>query len=224
MRLLPQEQDRLLLFLAAELARARRARGLKLNQAEATAIVADAICEAARDGLRYAEVVAGAHDVLGEEDVLDGVRALVRRIEVEAVFRDGRHLVVVDDPLGPAGAPGGAAPDGEPDVPWLTDAAVRLEVVNEGAVAVGVTSHLHFFETNRALRFDRAAAWGMRLAVPARTKVFFVPGEPREVALTPIAGARVVRGHGELVDGPLDAPGAKETALTVARAKGYRGV
>jgi urease subunit gamma/beta len=219
MRLLPQEQDRLLLFLAAELARARRGRGLKLNQAEATAIIADAVCELARDGLRYAEVLARGREVLGEDDVLDGVRALVRRIEVEAVFRDGRHLVVLEDPLGPATAP----PDGEPGIPWLDGAAARVEVVNEGAVPVGVTSHLHFFETNRALRFDRAAAWGMRLAVPARTKVFFAPGEPREVALTPIGGARVVRGHGELVDGPLDAPGARDAALATAREKGYAG-
>jgi urease subunit gamma/beta len=219
MRLLPQEQDRLLLFLAAELARARRARGLKLNQAEATAIIADAVCELARDGLRYADVLAQGRDVLGEDDVLDGVRALVRKIEVEAVFRDGRHLVILEDPLGPATAP----PDGEPEIPWLDTAAARVEVVNEGAVPVGVTSHLHFFETNRALRFDRAATWGMRLAVPARTKVFFAPGEPREVALTPIGGARVVRGHGELVDGPLDAPGARDAALAAAREKGYAG-
>ena len=125
MRLLPQEQDRLLLFLAAELARARRARGLKLNQAEATAIVADGICELARDGLRYDAVVAGAYAILGEEDVLDGVRALVRRIEVEAVFRDGRHLVVVEDPLGaaPVAEPG----DGEPEIPWLDGATARID-------------------------------------------------------------------------------------------------
>jgi urease subunit gamma/beta len=219
MRLLPQEQDRLLLFLAAELARKRRARGLKLNQAEATAIVADGICELARDGLRYDAVVAGAYDLLGEDDVLDGVRGLVARIEVEAVFRDGRHLVVVQDPLGPEPPPD--AP--EPEIAWLEPAAARISVVNEGAVLIGVTSHLHFFETNPMLNFDRAAAWGMRLAVPARTKVFFVPGEPREVALTPIAGARVVRGHGELVDGPLDDPGARDAALAAAREKGYRG-
>jgi urease subunit gamma/beta len=220
MRLLPQEQDRLLLFLAAELARARRARGLALNQAEATAIVADGICELARDGLRYAEVVTKAYDILGQGDVLDGVRALVPRIEVEAVFRDGRHLVVVEDPLGPAPD---ATPD-EPAIPWLEDlVAARVTVVNEGAVPVGVTSHIHFFETNPMLRFDRAAAWGMRLAVPARTKVFFAPGEQREVALAPIGGARVVRGHGDLVDGPLDEPGAREAALAAAREKGYRG-
>jgi urease subunit gamma/beta len=219
MRLLPQEQDRLLLFLAAELARARRARGLQLNQAEATAIIADGICELARDGLRYDEVMQRAYAILGEDDVLDGVRDLVRRIEVEAVFRDGRHLVVVEDPLGPAPA----EVDGEPDAPWLQAATARIAVVNEGAVAIGVTSHIHFFETNPMLDFDRAAAWGMRLAVPARTKVFFAPGEPREVALVPIGGARVVRGHGELVDGPLDAPGARDDALALAREKGYRG-
>jgi urease subunit gamma/beta len=220
MRLLPQEQDRLLLFLAAELARARRARGLALNQAEATAVIADGICELARDGRRYAEVVAGAYELLGPDDVQPGVRELVRRIEVEAVFRDGRHLVVVEDPLGAAPP----ADDGaqEPPAPWL-DGAARIEVVNEGAVLVGVTSHLHFFEANPALRFDRAAAWGMRLAVPARTKIFFAPGEPREVALMPIGGARIVRGHGELVDGPLDADGAKEAALAAAREKGYAG-
>src|SRR3954470_10889422 len=101
MRLLPAEQERLLLFLAAELARARRARGLKLNQAEATAIVADTVCEAARDGLAYAEVVAAGHAALGETDVMDGVRALVPRIELEALFADGRHLVVLEDPLAP---------------------------------------------------------------------------------------------------------------------------
>ena len=220
MRLLPQEQDRLLLFLAAELARARRARGVALNQAEATAIIADGICELARDGKRYAEVVAGAYAILGEADVEAGVRELVRRIEVEAVFRDGRHLVVLEDPLGgpPAGGDGA-----EPDAPWLDAATARIEVVNDGAVLVGVTSHLHFFETNKALRFDRAAAWGMRLAVPARTKIFFAPGEPRDVALVPIGGARIVRGHGELVDGPLDEPGAKEAALAAAREKGYAG-
>ena len=109
-------------------------------------------------------------------------------------------------------------------MPWHAALEVaRVTVVNEGAVPVGVTSHLHFFETNPVLRFDRAAAWGMRLAIPARTKVFFAPGEEREVALAPIGGARVVRGHGELVDGPLDDPGARDAALAAAREKGYRG-
>jgi urease subunit gamma/beta len=63
----------------------------------------------------------------------------------------------------------------------------------------------------------------MRLALPARAKCFFAPGEAREVRLVPIAGARVVRGHGDLVDGPLDAPGAREAALAAAREQGYAG-
>jgi urease subunit gamma/beta len=219
MRLLPQEQDRLLLYLAAELARARRARGLRLNQAEATAIIADTVCEAARDGVSYADAVARGHQVLGPDDVLDDVPRLVPRIEVEALFPDGRRLIILHDPLGEPSEPALE----EPPVPWLEDATARIEVRNEGEVPIGVTSHIHFFETNRRLRFDRAQAWGMRLAVPARTKVFFAPGEVREVALLPIGGARIVRGHGDLVDGPLDEPGAREAALDAAREQGYLG-
>jgi urease subunit gamma/beta len=219
MRLLPTEQERLLLFLAAELARARRARGLRLNQAEAAAIVADTVCEAARDGRSYAEAQAAGRAALGEADVLDGVRALVPRVEVEALFGDGRRLVVLDDPLGPA-AP--VAHDAEPEIAWL-ESGTAITVVNEGDVTIGVTSHLHVFEANRRLRFDRAAAWGMRLALPARAKCFFAPGEPREVRLVPIGGDRVVRGHGDLVDGPLDAPGARDAALAAARERGYLG-
>jgi len=105
---------------------------------------------------------------------------------------------------------------------WL-DGGDALEVTNEGPVPVAVTSHFHFFEVNRALGFDRATAWGQRLAIAPGTKVVFAPGEPRTVRLVPIAGARIVRGHGGLVDGPLDAPGAREAALRLARERGYRG-
>jgi urease subunit gamma/beta len=86
-----------------------------------------------------------------------------------------------------------------------------------------VTSHFHFFEVNRALRFDRARAWGLRLAIAPGEKVFFDPGAAREVFLVPFGGARVIRGHAGLVDGPLDAPGALEAALALARDRGYRG-
>jgi urease subunit gamma/beta len=86
-----------------------------------------------------------------------------------------------------------------------------------------VTSHFHFFEVNRALRFERASAWGMRLAIEPGAKVFFDPGEPREVFLVPFGGARVIRGHAGLAGGPLDAPGALDAALELARERGYRG-
>jgi urease subunit gamma/beta len=218
MRLLPREQDRLLLFLAAELARKRRARGLRLNQAEAVALIADEVCEAARDGRSYAEAEAVGYGVLTPADVGDGVPDLVRRIEVEAVFGDGSRLIVLHDPVAASAPP----PHREPELAWLAR-DVALTVVNEGDVPVGVTSHFHFFEVNRALRFDRAAAWGMRLAIAPGEKVFFDPGHPREVFLVAFGGGRVIRGHAGLADGPLDADGALEAALALARERGYRG-
>jgi urease subunit gamma/beta len=221
MRLLPREEDRLLLFLAAELARRRRDRGLKLTQAEASAIIADEVSEAARDGVSYEEAVARGYAVLGEEDVLEGVADLLPQVELEAGFLDGSRLVVLRDPIRADGPPEAS----EPEVTWLDDAGevTELEIVNEGEVPVGVTSHFHVFEVNRNLRFDRRAAWGRRLAVAPGVKVFFLPGEPRTVRLVPFAGERVVRGHGGLVDGPLDAPGALDAALAQARELGYRG-
>jgi urease subunit gamma/beta len=218
MRLLPSEEERLLLFLAGELARRRRGRGLLLTQAEATALIADEVCEAARDGRAYEEVEAFGYGVLGEADVLPGVPDAVGRIEVEPLFVDGHRLVVLVDPIRRDGPP--EAVEVAPE--WLEE-GVALEVVNEGAVTVGVTSHFHFFEVNRALRFDRAAAWGLRLAIAPGAKVVFTPGAPVTVRLVPIAGLRVVRGHGGLVDGALDAPGALEDALALARERGYRG-
>jgi urease subunit gamma/beta len=218
MRLLPREQDRLLLFLAAELARKRRARGLRLNQAEAIAVIADEVCEAARDGRSYADAEAAGYRVLGPADVTEGVAALVRRVEVEALFDDGSRLLVLHEPITSAGAP---QPQ-EAAIEWLSqDRAIT--VVNEGEVPIGVTSHFHFFETNRALRFDRAAAWGMRLAIAPGTKVFFDSRIPHKVFLVPFGGARVIRGHAGLADGPLDAAGALEAALALARERGYRG-
>ena len=219
MRLLPSEQERLNLFLAAELARRRRGRGLRLSQAEAAALIADETMELARDGLGYAELERRAYGLLGPGDVLDGVAQLVDRIELEPLFADGPRLVVLVDPIARDSPPDLT---GDPEPAWLdADAALRVE--NLGQVAIGVTSHFHFFETNRELRFDRRAAWGMRLAVAPGTKVVFPPGEAREVQLVPFAGARVIRGHGGLVDGPLDDPGALDAALELARERGYAG-
>ncbi|MFF8616025.1 urease subunit gamma [Streptomyces sp. NPDC015350] len=223
MRLTPAERDRLLLFGAAELARARRARGLRLNVPEATALIADTVCEAARDGLRLAEAIEAARSVLGPDDVLPGVADVVTEVHVEAVFDDGSRLAVVSAPLGGglgdrapgAVLPGPAGPEPEP--------AVRLDVRNTATVPVSVTSHYHFFEANPRLDFDRSAAYGMRLCVPAGSSVRFGPGELVEVGLVPIGGDRIAIGFAGLVDGPLDAPGAREEALRRAAACGYLG-
>lgn len=104
MRLGPTERDRLLIFGTAELARARRARGLRLNVPEATALIADTVCEAARDGLRLAEAIEAGRSVLGPADVLPGVAEVLTEIQVEAVFEDGSRLAVISSPI-PA-APG----------------------------------------------------------------------------------------------------------------------
>lgn len=223
MHLTPSERDRLLLFTAAELARARRARGLRLNVPEATALVADTVAEAARDGRRLAEAVAAGQSVLGPGDVLAGVADVVQRVEVEAVFDDGTRLAVVEAPFG--------APSGDRAAPGTVQAAeaaatpevetVELTVVNESKVPISVTSHFHFFEVNPRLRFDRAAAWGRRLGVASGAVVRFEPGQPTPVRLVPIGGARVAIGFAGLADGPLDAPGALEAGLERARACGY---
>jgi urease subunit gamma/beta len=220
-RLLPHEKERLEIFQAAELARRRRARGLRLSQAEAVALIGDEVLEAARDGLDYAAVERRGYEVLGPDEVLDEVPGLVPRLELEPLFADGHRLIVLRDPIGRGGPPA-LHPEGEAEIPWLGD-GIPLQVANEGEVPVGLTSHFHVFEANRALRFDRRAAWGMRLALPAGEKVVIEPGQPLELRLVPIAGARIVRGHGGLVDGPLDEPGALEEALALARERGYLG-
>ena len=221
MRLTPREVERLLLFQAAELARRRRGRGLLLNQAEAVATIADEVCEAARDGLSYEEVVATGYGVLGRGDVLDGVAALVPRIEVEALHGDGMRLIVLHDPIG-RDEPPPALPD-EPPLVWVAGAAGPFAARNSAEVPIGLSSHVHLFEVNRRLELDRAAVYGLRPALEAGEKVVIEPGESVELYGVPIAGLRVVRGHGGLVDGALDAPGARERALQLARERGYLG-
>ncbi|MFE7709214.1 urease subunit gamma [Streptomyces sp. NPDC057486] len=225
MPLTPTEQDRLLLFTAAELARARHARGLRLNVPEATALIADTVCEAARDGHRLAAALERGRSVLAPDDILPGVADVVTEIHVEAVFEDGSRLAVVSDPFG-GGRLGEVAPGAV--LPGPADAdpepALVLTVRNTAPVPISVTSHFHFFEANPRLSFDRAAAYGMRLAAPAGSSTRFDAGCAVEVGLVPMGGARTVIGFAGLVDGPLDAPGVKEEALRRAAACGYLGV
>jgi len=88
-----------------------------------------------------------------------------------------------------------------------------LQVNNTGDRPVQVGSHYHFFEVNKALIFDRAAAYGMRLDLPAGTAVRFEPGEIKTVQLVALAGERVVYGGGGLVNGSLDSDKAKQRAM-----------
>lgn len=99
MRLTPVEKERLWLFLAAELARKRRAAGLKLNHPEAVALICDEIVEAARAGKSYDEAMEVGYSALNEDDVLDGVEAMVDRVQVEALFEEGTQLLTLWFPV-----------------------------------------------------------------------------------------------------------------------------
>jgi urease beta subunit len=96
-----------------------------------------------------------------------------------------------------------------------------VTVTNTGDRQVMVGSHFHFFEANKALRFDRAEAYGMRLNIPAGSYERFEPGDEREVSLMAYAGDRVVRGFNGLTEGSLDDEGVREEAFRRARERGF---
>jgi urease subunit gamma len=99
MRLTPHEQDRLLISYAADLARRRRERGLRLNHPEAVALLTDHLLEGARDGCTVAELMVTGREVLGREDVMEGVPEMLHDVQVEATFPDGTKLVTVHHPI-----------------------------------------------------------------------------------------------------------------------------
>ncbi len=99
MELTPREKDKLLIFTAALLAERRRARGLKLNYPEAVAFISAAIMEGARDGQTVAQLMSAGRQVLGTQDVMDGVAEMIPEIQVEATFPDGTKLVTVHQPI-----------------------------------------------------------------------------------------------------------------------------
>lgn len=207
---------------AAALARERRARGARLNQPEAVAVISSWVLESARDGRSVADLMQEGRHVISVDDVMDGVEVLVPEVQVEATFPDGTKLVTVHDPIGhapfgPSGDdPGETGPadtarvvPGEvvgPDDEIEINAgrpvrAVRVENAGDRPIQVG--SHYHFAEANPALVFDRDAARGCRLDVPAGTAVRFEPGVVAEVDLVPFAGVRVIAGLRGDVAGPL---------------------
>jgi len=99
MHLSPQEQDKLMIFLAAQLAERRKARGLKLNYPESVALLSFAVLEGARDGKTVAQLMSEGLQVLKREDVMDGIPEMIHEIQVEATFPDGTKLVTLHDPI-----------------------------------------------------------------------------------------------------------------------------
>src|ERR1700716_3223003 len=99
MHLTPREQEKLMIFVASELARKRQARGLKLNYPEALAILSAEIMEAARDGRSVAEIMTWGLTILRREEVMDGIAEMIHEVQVEATFGDGSKLITIHDPI-----------------------------------------------------------------------------------------------------------------------------
>src|SRR5436309_2993280 len=223
MHLTPHETDKLALHQAGFLAQKRLARGLRLNYVEAVALIATQLLELIRDGRSVAELMDLGRRLLGREDVLDGVPEMIDEVQVEGTFPDGTKLVTVHHPVvaergdhalalyGSFLTRERAAPVGRPAIPQEHapgamlplegDVALNegrgvaeLQVTNRGDRPIQVGSHYHFVETNRALSFDRKAAYGMRLDIPAGTAVRFEPDETKTVSLVAIAGAKAIKG------------------------------
>jgi urease subunit gamma/beta len=199
MRLTPWEQERLLIFSAAELARRHRAAGLALNAPEAIALICDAMLEAARAGADYVAVEAAGRTAAAIGDVMPGVREVVGEVRLEVLLGDGTRLIVVRDPLGgdaggdATGAPTGpgairpASPgDGRLEAP--PPISIELSVRSDSRRAIVVSSHYPFHRVNSRLQFDRQAARGHRLDLPAGAFQRWAPGETRTVRLVPFGG------------------------------------
>lgn len=232
MHLTPHELDKLVLHQAGFLAQKRLARGVRLNHPEAVALIATQILEFVRDGRSVAELMDVGRQLLGRAEVMPHVPEMVAEVQVEGTFPDGSKLVTVHNPIVAEHgnldlalygsflpvpsrdrfAIGAPDPDARPGEILVDDQEVllnegretaQLRVVNHGDRPIQVGSHYHFAETNRALMFDRAAAYGSRLDIPAGTAVRFEPGEMKTVRLVAIAGGRIVRGGNALAGGPV---------------------
>lgn len=214
MKLPPSDVEKLLLSVAGMVARDRRARGVRLNHPEAVALLSCWVIERARDGDATVEqLMADGRHVLAPEELMDGIAELLDEVQVEATFPDGRKLVTLHQPVAArsAGANLAGATTGDdaqaarvvpgevvtaPGSLALSNGRERrtVTVVNDGDRPVQVGSHFHFADANDALRFDRDAARGFRLDVPAGTSVRFEPGLARQVELVALGGARHVAG------------------------------
>jgi urease subunit gamma/beta len=227
--LTPTEMERLTIFTAAELARRRRAKGLRLNFPEAVALISDAILEGAREGRSVADLIGFGSTILSTEDVMDGIAAMMPILQVEGMFPDGTKLVTVHEPIRPK--EGSPADTVEPGAILAAEGEIELsagrprttlDVTNTGDRPIQIGSHYHFFETNRALDFDRKATMGLRLDIPAGTAVRFEPGQRKTVTLTTFGGDKNLSGLNDLSRGAND-DAAWAEALERAKAGGFKG-
>lgn len=204
----PHEQERLLVHVAAGVARQRREQGIKLNYPEAVALLTSYVYEQARIGRSVGEIMDSGRGVLTRDDVMDGVPEMIDNVQVETTFPDGTKLVTIHDPFDEPREEVELHP-GKVDfvdesVPLnQTSDVTEVVVCNPTDRPVQVGSHYHFYEVNERLAFDRSQAYGKRLNVPAGTSERFEPGDRRTVELVRIEGKRKVLGLRGLVGGRL---------------------
>jgi urease subunit gamma/beta len=196
MQLNPTEQDRLLVFATAQLARETLARGLALNAPEAIALVCDEMHLAARAGAAYEQVVDTGRAIAERTPVLDGVATIAAEIRLEVLLEDGSRLIVLREPFGSTDAEGPGAIQFAPgDVALVPDRERRrLTVRNSSRRPVRISSHYPFWQVNPSLEFDREAARGFRLDLPAGDSLRWAPGEERAVELVAYGGAGAPEG------------------------------
>lgn len=226
MHLTIREQERLMTHYAGLLARERLSRGIRLNYPEAIAYITSELLELAREGKTVTELMHTGRTLLTSEQVMDGVPEMIGEIQLEATFPDGTKLVTVHEPIIPNGRliPGEfLIDDGEITLNNGKD-AITLEVLNTADRPVQVGSHFHFFEVNKKLKFDRKAAYGYRLDIPAGNAVRFEPGETKTISLIQIGGSRTGGGLNGLVNGRMDDPEVKQNAFAAAEVQGFQGV
>ena len=188
-----------MVFSAAELARRHRDAGLLLNAPEAIALICDALFEAARAGLGYEAVEEAGRAAVDPAEVMDGVRELVDEVRLEVLFGDGTRLIVLSDPIGRPGIPLDADGPGAIRAVESTDGraeahvadprpTIDLEVRSASTRVIRVSSHYPFHRVNPRLAFDRAAADGFRLELPAGASMRWAPGETHTVRLVRFGG------------------------------------
>ena len=203
MNISPADTEKLLLAVAGMVARDRLQRGVLLNHPEAVALLSTWVIERAREGALVVDLMESGRHVLTREQVMPGVAEMLHDVQVEATFPDGRKLVTLHHPVQ------GPTTDGSQEAPGAVrvqegtltlnadrtpDERLTLQVENTGDRPVQIGSHLHLPDANPALAFDRAAAHGFRLDVPAGTSVRFEPGVSRRVAAVALRGERRVPG------------------------------
>jgi urease subunit gamma/beta len=192
----PTEEERLLVFQAAELARRTLARGLRLNAPEAIAIACDEMHMAARSGADFEEVLEAGRSSVSPDELMDGVAGLIGEIRLEVLLDEGTRLIVLRglgslERTAGRGTPGEAigavvSAGGEIRVNDRLE-SFELDVANTSGHTVRVSSHFPFDSVNPRLAFDREAARGARLDIPAGDVVRFDPGETRTVRLVRVS-------------------------------------